>query len=61
MWKPASLILCVAVSTAGCATDSRPLECVWVEPIRPSRADVLTDGTARQILVHNETWERLCQ
>lgn len=61
MSKPASLLTCIAILTAGCATDSRPTECFWAEPIRPSRADVLTDGTARQILTHNETWERLCQ
>jgi hypothetical protein len=25
-----------------------------------SRSDVLTDDTARQILTHNEQWERVC-
>ena len=30
------------------------------EPVRPSAADVLTDGTARQILAHNEVGAALC-
>lgn len=58
--KLASLILmmCVVVSTAGCATTSR---CDWGKPIRPSVDDVLTDGTAAQILTHNETGAKLCR
>ena len=32
----------------------------WAEPIRPSRDDVLTDGTLEQIVAHNEIGERLC-
>ncbi len=35
--------------------------CPLIEPILVSEDDVLTDGTARQILIHNEMWERLCQ
>ncbi|WP_223427778.1 hypothetical protein [Tateyamaria pelophila] len=35
-------------------------ECDWAEPIRPSRADVLTDVTLAQIVAHNEIGERLC-
>ncbi len=57
-------LLCVTVALlAGCATEHpRPgqMVCDWAEPIRPSRADQLTDGTARQILAHNETGARLC-
>jgi hypothetical protein len=30
------------------------------KPIYPGAADVVTDGTARQILAHNEVGERLC-
>lgn len=42
---------------AGCVqTDP----CGWAAPIMPSRADVLTDGTARQILTYNETGARIC-
>ena len=48
--------------TAGCGIDpSRYREsCDWAEPIRPSRADVLTDETLAQIVAHNEIGERLC-
>ena len=51
-----------AVLTAGCATALRPPpnDCAWAEPIRPSRDDVLTDGTLEQIVAHNEIGERLC-
>ena len=51
-----------AVLSAGCAIDpSRYREsCDWAEPIRPSRADVLTDETLAQIVAHNEIGERLC-
>lgn len=47
---------------AGCGT-SRSVwdsDCAWAEPIRPSRSDVLTDGTLRQIVAHNEVGARLC-
>lgn len=30
--------------------------CKWVKPVFISKQDVLTDGTARQILAHNETY-----
>jgi len=30
------------------------------EPIRPSHADKLTDGTARQILAHDLKGAKLC-
>jgi hypothetical protein len=48
--------------TAGCGTEPRFLrdDCDWAEPIRPSRADVLTDETLAQIVAHNEIGERLC-
>lgn len=40
---------------AGCVTKPTKLDpCAGWEPILPSRADVLTDGTARQILAHDE-------
>lgn len=48
----------------GCATGTATryvdTSCAWVEPIRPSKYDVLTDGTARQILNHNESWRAVC-
>ena len=51
-----------AALTAGCATEltSQSDACDWVKPIRPSRADVLTEGTLVQIVAHNETGEVLC-
>jgi len=50
-----------AVLLAGCGIDLRaPADCDWAAPILPSRADQLTDGTAFQILTHNETGARLC-
>ena len=50
----ASLIL-----SAGCATVGGDL-CRVSQPILISEEDHLTMETARQILVHNETGERLC-
>ena len=51
-----------AALTAGCATEptSQSDACDWVQPIRLSRADVLTEGTLAQIVAHNETGEVLC-
>ena len=34
--------------------------CSWVRPVYLSTEDVLTDETARQVLVLNETWEMVC-
>ena len=34
--------------------------CSWVKPILISDNDNLSDGTARRILVHNETWDKFC-
>ena len=47
---------------AGCAIDPRGLrgDCDWVEPIRPSRADILSDSTLAQIVAHNEVGSLLC-
>ena len=55
------LILSAAL-TAGCGIDPRALreDCDWGEPIRPSRHDVLSEGTLSQIVVHNEIGARLC-
>lgn len=49
-------MLSMMILIAGCATDP----CNWAKPINPSRSDALTDGTARQILIHNETGARVC-
>jgi len=34
--------------------------CYWTKPIRISRADILTEATAEQILAHNETGAKRC-
>lgn len=59
--KP-TLLICAAVLTAGCAIEAPTYntECDWLQPIRPSRYDVLTDETVAQILTHNEVWEKVC-
>lgn len=51
-----------AALTAGCAIDpTRDRDaCDWAAPIRPSRADVLSEGTLAQIVTHNEIGARLC-
>ena len=51
-----------AALTAGCATEptGQSDACDWVQPIRPSRADVLTERTLAQIVIHNELGARLC-
>lgn len=51
-----TMILLAACATAGPATDG----CEWTAPILVSQSDDLTDGTARQILAHNRTGERVC-
>lgn len=55
MWL-ASLILLSACAPGGSATSG----CGLWRPIYVSRADVLTEGTARAILSHNEVGAALC-
>lgn len=50
------LVLISCILLAGCA--SCPTNS-WVKPIYPSRSDVLTRGTAEQIIIHNETWDEI--
>lgn len=52
----ASLLLLSGCGTSGGGTDP----CLPWAPIYVSRADVMSDGTARAILAHNETGARLC-
>lgn len=52
----ASLTLLAACGTSGAGTSA----CSGWRPIYVSRADVLSDGTARAILAHNEQGRRLC-
>lgn len=55
MWL-AMLTLLPACATGGAGIDP----CGPWRPILISQADGLTDGTARQLLAHNETGRRLC-
>jgi len=48
---------------AGCATSGAVTSsgyCEVAAPILISKDDAFTDGTARQILAHNETWAAIC-
>jgi hypothetical protein len=61
MFKPIAMLILIAVSTTGCATDPRlRSDCDWAQPIRPSRHDVLTRQTKEQIAAHNEVGEKFC-
>lgn len=54
-----------APRTAAEVVQSKPVVidtgCKWTAYILISKADVLTPGTARMILNHNETRERNCE
>lgn len=52
----ASLILLAGCETNGVGTSG----CEWVRPVYISKADVLTERTAQDLLVHNELWQRIC-
>jgi hypothetical protein len=61
MFRTAAILISIAVSTAGCATDLRlTSDCDWAQPIRPSRSDVLTRQTKEQILAHNDAGAKIC-
>ena len=55
MWPVALTLLLTSCATGGGTDPCGP----W-RPILVSRQDVLTEGTARQVLAHNETGRRLC-
>lgn len=49
---------------AGCAISGAVTSagyCDVTQPILISKKDALTEGTARQILSHNETWKSICR
>lgn len=57
-----SALSLMALLLTGCGGTSRGTEYYTVaRPIYTSRAEVLTDPTARQILGHNETRRRVCR
>jgi hypothetical protein len=51
------VLLLTGCASSGAATNY----CDLVRPVYISQQDSLTDGTARQILTHNETWARVCR
>lgn len=61
-----SALLLTACAMNGRATDPTPAPvvvdtgCKWAGPIYVSKADALTDETARQILAHNQTFVAIC-
>jgi hypothetical protein len=57
--KASTAILLSAILLSSCF--SPPVsECVFSKPILVSRADVLTPGTAGQIVAHNRKWQEFC-
>ena len=50
----------LCVSGCGLVGNGTNAGCEWAKPIFTSKDDVLTDGTARAILTHNETWQAVC-
>jgi hypothetical protein len=61
--KQTLLVLPLVMLLASCLTSGNAVNnsCSLIEPILISEEDRLTNATARQILIHNETWEQLCQ
>lgn len=62
-----SLLLMMVLLLAGCgtsflATESKVVDtsCSWAKVILVSKKDSLTDGTARQVLAHNELVQKNC-
>lgn len=56
-------MLILPLLLAGCPLghETKPSNgCEWVRPIYPSVNDQLTDGTAKQILDHDETGKTIC-
>lgn len=60
MWMRLLLAGLLATSATSCSTSGAATDCAAWSPIYVSRADVLTDETARQILAHNLTGRALC-
>ncbi|HVI55474.1 MAG TPA: hypothetical protein VM621_10535 [Luteibacter sp.] len=57
-----SLLLLLTLPVLSCCATG-PVQtdgCDWAKPIYVSKDDVLTDGTAKQILTHDETGKVIC-
>lgn len=55
----------LALLLTGCETTGPEIKfidtgCDWTRPIYVSKTDIVSDGTARQILAHNETGVKRC-
>ena len=51
----------MAMLLSGCGSvGGEAAFCSWSFPILISDADSISNGTARQILSHNLTWEKFC-
>ena len=59
MWSALVSLSLLSACVSGGATKGSG--CSWVKPIYVSGKDVLTSDTIRQIVIHNETWEAICQ
>ena len=58
------LAFCLPPLLVACAQAPGPVAdtaCLWVKPIYLSPSDVLTTGTAAQILDHDEKWKANCK
>ena len=55
------LVLVSVMFLASCGIIGGGDDCSWTRPILVGDEDVLSEATARDILVHNEVWERLCE
>jgi len=67
MLKTKLLACLLVIPLSGCSGIGRETKtvvidsgCYWTKPIRISRADILTEATAEQILAHNETGAKRC-
>ena len=54
-------VLMLALFLASCGIIGGGDDCSCTKPILVADEDALTEATARDILVHNEVWERLCK
>lgn len=62
--RKSAAVLIVGIATSGCTPAWMKVNCGWitaVAPIKPSRADKLTRGTADQIVALNESVEANCR
>ena len=54
-------VLVLGLFLASCGIIGSGDDCSWARPILVGEEDILGEELARDILVHNEVWERLCK